>query len=105
MPPAQWIPFTPASEALLPRAWLSETWPLVSTALTRSSSPIDVGWELLVYLARAVVDPEDAWARISAIASSGRSPLTGKDVRFFRAGTAWTSKTAALYFVATRPPV
>jgi endo-1,3(4)-beta-glucanase len=39
----QMLPFTPITEALLPRSWIQQTYPKLSTALTRSSPPLEEG--------------------------------------------------------------
>ena len=80
-------PFTRMSEELLPRAWIAQTYPLVSAALTRSDPSMGEGWRGLVHMAHAIVDPAAAWTEVSAL-------------KTFDDGN---TRTNALYWVATRP--
>jgi endo-1,3(4)-beta-glucanase len=82
----QWVPFTPMSEELLPRAWMEQSYPLVGAALQRSEPSMGESWRGLVHMAHAIVDPAAAWAEVSALQT-------------FDDGN---SRTNALYWVATR---
>jgi endo-1,3(4)-beta-glucanase len=82
----QWMPFTPMSEELLPRDWISETYPIVSSAFTRTDPVMGEGWRGLVYMAHAITDANAAWNEV-------------KSLQTFDDGN---SRTNALYWVATR---
>ena len=78
------IPFTPISEALLPKAWVTEQYPVVEPAL---AGPIEEGWKGLLFMEHAILDPAAAWAEAAT--------LTGYDDG--------NTKTNTLYWIATRP--
>lgn len=80
----QMIPFTPISEALLPKAWVTEQYPVVEPAL---AGPIEEGWKGLLFMEHAIIDPAAAWAEAAT--------LTGYDDG--------NTKTNTLYWIATRP--
>ncbi len=82
----QWMPFTPMSEELLPRDWISQTYPIVSSAFTRTEPVMNEGWRGLVYMAHAITDSAAAWNEV-------------KTLQTFDDGN---SRTNALYWVATR---
>jgi endo-1,3(4)-beta-glucanase len=83
----QWLPFTPATEALLDPAWMAEAWPIVATALDRANPPIEPGWRSFVAMARGIVDPAAAWADLDTQAGWDDG----------------NSETNARWWVATRP--
>ena len=84
----QMLPFTPITELLLPRAWITEEYPVLAGALTRAQPPIADGWRGFVYMAHAILDPAAAWQEAGTLAG-------------FDDGN---SKTNTLYWIATRPP-
>ncbi len=82
----QMMPFTPITEEYMNSAWVSTVYPTLSTALTRASPTIQVGWRGFIYMAQAVLDKATAWTNINT--------LNGWDNG--------NSKTNALYWIATR---
>jgi endo-1,3(4)-beta-glucanase len=83
----QMLPFTPMSELLLPSSWVTYTYPKLSTALTRSSPPLQEAWRGFIYMAQAIFDQSSAWNNVQT--------LTGFDDG--------NSRTNTYYWVATRP--
>jgi endo-1,3(4)-beta-glucanase len=84
----QMMPFTPITEELLPASWVQEEYPVLSTALTRTTDPIGEGWKGYVFMDHAIIDKEAAWTEVQTL-------------RWYDNGN---SKTNTLYWVATRPP-
>ena len=81
----QLLPFTPASEALIAPAWVTEAWP--TSALQGALSTAPAEWAGLLHMAHASVAREEAWTAAQAL-------------------TAWddgNSKTNTLWWIATRP--
>jgi endo-1,3(4)-beta-glucanase len=66
--------------------WVNTVYPSISTALTRASPTLEVGWRGFIYMAQAVLDRSTAWTNINT--------LSGWDNG--------NSKTNALYWIATR---
>lgn len=79
----QMIPFTPASETLLPAAWLRTIEPQIVSA---RNTAVD-GWKGLLWMGTAVHDVAAAW--------NGANQLA-----VFDDGN---SRTNTLYWIATRP--
>lgn len=79
----QLIPFTPISETLLPKAWVSEEYPVLAPAAATASE----GWKGFIAMDHAIVAPDAAWTEIQALGS-------------FDDGN---SRANALYWAATRP--
>jgi endo-1,3(4)-beta-glucanase len=78
----QMLPFTPMTEALLDRDWVTEQYPVFAAA-----QPADEGSKGFVYMDHAILDPQAAWLEVNT--------LQGYDKG--------NSKTNTLYWVATRP--
>ena len=78
----QMLPFTPISEELLRRDWITEEYPVLSTAIPSASQ----GWLGFIYMAHAIVDPNAAWNEIQTLTS-------------FDDGN---SRSNAMYWAATR---
>lgn len=79
----QMLPFTPVTEALLPKAWVTEAYPLLAGVAASASQ----GWRGVLYMDHAIVDREAAWKELEGL-------------------TEWddgNSRTNALHWVATRP--
>ena len=79
----QMSPFTPITEELLPFSWITEEYPILSTAIGTASE----GWKGFIYMAHAVIDPETSW-------NEGLTLLDYDD---------GNTKTNTLYWLATRP--
>jgi endo-1,3(4)-beta-glucanase len=79
----QLLPYTPVSEALVSPAWVADAWPKMQAATVGASQ----GWQGLLYMAHATVDPAAAWSEVT--------PLTAWDDG--------NSKTNTLWWVASRP--
>ncbi|WP_437732048.1 glycosyl hydrolase [Sorangium sp. So ce1335] len=79
----QMLPITPISESLLSKTWIEDTWPAMSDAAQSAEDP----WKGFLTAAHAVVDKEAAWEEAQA--------LTELDEGL--------SRTALLYWIATRP--
>ncbi|MEW6280714.1 MAG: glycosyl hydrolase, partial [Candidatus Eremiobacterota bacterium] len=82
----QMLPFTPASELLLRPEWIAVEYPVLSTALTRPTPPLEEGWRGFVFMAHAVIDPAAAWAEVRSLTSYDDG----------------NTETNTLYWVATR---
>ena len=80
-------PFTPISELLVSRDWLSESYPVLSTVLDRGAPALETSWRGLVYAAHAILDADAAWAESQSLPSYDDG----------------SSKTNQLYWIATRP--
>lgn len=78
----QMLPFTPITEALLDRDWVTEEYPVFAAA-----QPADEGSKGFVYMDHAILDAHAAWLEANT--------LQGYDKG--------NSKTNTLYWVATRP--
>lgn len=79
----QMLPFTPVTEALLGKAWVTEAWP----RLAGPAAAAEPGWRGFLYGAHAVIDPGAGWDELAAL-------------------SAWddgNSRSNALYWAATRP--
>ncbi|MFZ5893161.1 MAG: glycosyl hydrolase [Myxococcota bacterium] len=79
----QMIPFTPASESLLPSSWMRTIEPQIASA---RMSAVD-GWKGLLWMGTAVHDRSAAW--------NGAQQLSAYDDG--------NSRTNTLYWIATRP--
>ena len=79
----QMLPFTPITEELLPFDWITEEYPILSTAIGTASE----GWKGFIYMAHAVIDTETAW-------NEGQTLVDYDD---------GNTKTNTLYWLATRP--
>jgi endoglucanase Acf2 len=85
------MPFTPITEELLRPVYVSEELPVLAP---RIHADIADQWKGLIELARAVLDPRQAFQALL--------PLAQNRIDGFDAGN---SLTNSLYWVATRPPV
>jgi endo-1,3(4)-beta-glucanase len=83
----QMLPFTPITEALLPRAWITEEYPVLTSELA-ARAPIADSWRGFVIMDHAILDPAAAWTEAQG--------LTAYDDG--------NSATNTLYWIATRPP-
>lgn len=79
----QMIPFTPASETLLARPWIRDSW----ADMARAAAGAAEGWKGFLLSAHAVIDPATAWNEVAALSE-------------FDDGN---SRTNVLHWVATRP--
>ncbi|MDP1822776.1 MAG: glycosyl hydrolase [Archangium sp.] len=79
----QMLPFTPVSETLLSRSWVTDSWPDMSLAAMNATP----GWRGFLSMTHGVIDRSAAWSEVNA--------LTGWDDG--------NSKTNALWWVASRP--
>lgn len=83
----QFLPFTPITEELLPKEWITVEYPILETSLTRRDPVIQEGWRGFVYLAKSIIDKSGAWNLIQGLTSYDNG----------------NSKANTLYFAATRP--
>ncbi|MEO0322661.1 MAG: glycosyl hydrolase [Myxococcota bacterium] len=83
----QYLPFTPVTERLLDRTWMTQAYPVAATALTRTAPPIAEGWRGFLVMARAIFAPDEAWDEAGT--------LRGYDDG--------NSETNTLWWIATRP--
>ena len=82
----QILPITPATEALVRKEWITETWPNNLAPLTsRTPAPTSEWWSVL-YAAYSHINPNDAWTKAQT--------LTAYDDGL--------SKTQLLYHIATQ---
>jgi endo-1,3(4)-beta-glucanase len=82
------IPFTPIAEDFLLPEYIQEEYPvLLDKAFGRKQDPMDKRWKGYAYLALAIIHPEEAWKKVTAL-------------DFFDDGS---SLTSSLYWIATRP--
>ena len=79
----QMLPFTPITEEYLQPDWISEEYPILSTAIASANE----GWKGFIYMAHAVIDKNVAWTEVNTLTSYDDG----------------NSKTNTLYWVATRP--
>ncbi|GMH39605.1 hypothetical protein BSKO_07503 [Bryopsis sp. KO-2023] len=82
----QFLPITSISEALLRPEWISKSYPILSTTISRSEPPMSDEWLGYIYIAHAIIDPELAWEEVQKL-------------KTFLGGN---TKTNTLYWVATR---
>jgi len=85
----QMIPFTPITDALLPRSFVIKEFGQVAQAFIRKKPAIMTSWAGYVHMAQAIIDPRGSWDALMPMNASG-----------FDDGN---SMTAALYWAATRP--
>ncbi len=79
----QMLPFTPVSEVMLSRAWVSDSWSDMSAAAATATP----GWRGFLLMTHGIVDRSAAWAEVNTL-------------------SAWddgNSKTNTLWWVASRP--
>lgn len=69
----QFLPITPASEALLDPVWAASVWPRLSTALTRPAPALEPDWQLLIAALRGTHDVADARTLVVNPNGLGRS--------------------------------
>lgn len=65
----QMLPFSPASAALLPVEWLKQELPVYENSC-RESDCAGSGWQALLVMAKAMVDPETAWVEGMSLSDS-----------------------------------
>ncbi|MCE9577395.1 MAG: hypothetical protein K8W52_29875 [Deltaproteobacteria bacterium] len=82
----QMLPFTPITEELLPKAWISQEYPALMGELA-GKPPIAESWRGYVIMDHAILDPSAAWTEASALGSYDDG----------------NSATNTLYWIATRP--
>ena len=122
----QMIPFTPLSETLLPQDWIAEEYPVLEVGLTEvrdvqgNMETIEPAWANYIYMAQAILPGQKnaAWNNIfnhnyvdgqyrdtvtRMVWSWERQPDPGLVSKTFDYYDNGTSKTHALYWVATRP--
>eukprot|EP00466_Bigelowiella_natans_P001297 jgi/Bigna1/89412/estExt_fgenesh1_pg.C_490008 len=85
----QMLPFTPASEYLLPKDFVTHEYGQMGMALGRKKPVLKPTWAGYIRMAESIIDPKGAWMGIKT--------LNGSE---FDDGN---SLTAALYWIATRP--
>mmetsp|Transcript_33944 Transcript_33944/g.82302 ORF Transcript_33944/g.82302 Transcript_33944/m.82302 type:complete len:649 (-) Transcript_33944:306-2252(-) len=85
----QMIPFTPASEYLLPKEFMLREYGQVAMSLVRKKPVLENSWAGYIRMAEGIIDPAGAWAGMQTLNASG-----------FDDGN---SMACALYWVATRP--
>ena len=83
----QMLPYTPMTETLLPKDWIEEEYPLLSTSLTRTNSVIEERWKGYVFMTHAIIDKNAAWTEVQSLNTFDNG----------------NSRTNAYYWVATRP--
>lgn len=79
----QLLPITPITESLVSKAWITDTWPAMEAVAKGAEDP----WNAFLIAAHATVDKEAAWEEAQA--------QTALDDGL--------SRTALLYWIATRP--
>jgi len=89
----QMLPFTPASEFLLPQKWVDQQ--IGDFQASCTGQCVTDGWISLVCMAQAIVDQEGAWRCAQKLDDSVYSPYTAE-------GNG-NSKTNLLHWIATRP--
>ena len=77
------LPFTPASEELLDPNWITEEYPVLSTAFDSA----DEAWRGYIIMAHGIIDKEAAWTEAQELTS-------------FDDGN---TKSNTYYWLATRP--
>lgn len=83
----QMLPYTPITEDLLPKAWITVEYPLLATGLTRANPRIQEGWKGFIYMTQAIISKEAAWNAAQGLTSYDNG----------------NSQTNTLYWIATRP--
>lgn len=84
----QMLPFTPITEDLLTAEFVSEEFPVVAKALTRTNPPIQQEWMGFIFMDQAIIDKQ-------AALSAFNSRITAFDDG--------NSRTNALYWILSRP--
>lgn len=82
----QYLPFTPITELLIPKAWNSQQYPLLEKALSRMDPVIMEQWKGYLYMSQAISDQEVAWKNVQGLSEYDNG----------------NTATNALYWVATR---
>lgn len=82
----QYLPFTPITELLIPKAWNSQQYPLLEKALSRIEPLIMEQWKGYLYMSQAISNREAAWKNVQGLAEYDNG----------------NSATNTLYWVATR---
>ena len=80
----QMMPFTPATEDLVARAWIADAATQMAAAAASATSD---GWKGFMTMAKAVIDPTTAWTEARQLGSYDDG----------------NSQTNTLYWIATRP--
>lgn len=83
----QILPITPISESLLAKQWIEDAWPSMEEAAAGAEDP----WRALLIAAQATLDREAAWEEAVSLDQAGAAFDDG------------LSRTALLYWIATRP--
>lgn len=63
----QYLPFTPITELLIPKAWNSLQYPLLKKALNRMDPIIMEQWKGYLYMSQAISDQEAAWKNVQGL--------------------------------------
>lgn len=83
----QMLPYTPITETLLPKKWISVEFPILVSSLSRGAPALEAGWRGFVVMTQSILDADVAW--------DAATKLSGWDNG--------NSKTNTLHFIATRP--
>ncbi len=96
------LPFTPATEALIPQAWNGYQWELLKTSLTRTvdaatgkAEPLENQWRSYVHMSQAITNPTEAQKALSSFIEN----INAKFQPFDNGNSA----TNTLYWLLTRP--
>lgn len=92
----QQIPYSPLSEALLPKEWVEYAFPIFEESCSAFAQCAQEGWLTFVTMQEAILDPERSWE----FASSGNFPPNSFDNN--NPGGNGNSLTNTLYWIATR---
>ncbi len=97
------LPFTPASEALIPQAWNAYQYELLKTSLTRTvdpvtgqADPLQSSWRSFVHMSQAISSPEEAQKALDSFIQD----INTAKLNPFDNGN---SATNMLYWLLTRP--
>ena len=77
------LPFTPISEELLRKEWITEEYPVLQPAIATASE----GWKGFIYMAHGVIDKNAAWEEAKSLQSYDDG----------------NTRSNTLYWLATRP--
>ena len=96
------LPFTPATEALIPPAWNGYQWELLKTSLTRTvdpatgkAEPLQNEWRSYVHMSQAITNEQEAQKALNSLIRN----INAK----FQPFDSGNSATNTLYWMLTRP--
>ncbi len=92
----QQIPYSPVSEALLPKEWVEYAFPIFEASCSAFAQCAQDGWLAFVKMQEAILDPESAWD----FSSGGNFPISSFSNN--NPGGNGNSLTNTLYWIATR---